>query len=864
MGRSCCRGGSSSNVSRLAIAVLFSLGSILSISGCGKGAKAGPPLFPGKVNLTPSNNTSVELGATFVFTASAQTATGTNLNVPITFSSSDTAIVNVAANGVACAGHWDVAFTTCTPGATGLAQVTATALKESSVPTFVFVHPHVDSATVTGILLTGVPVQEPCLSQGQSMTLEAHAFSQGSDVTSSVGPFTFTAQNPSVVTMVGVVNTAFNFPTNQTTATAVTPGMTQIYASASGVSSSSFHQPQYQNSQGTTSPVLDFFETCPIQSINLEVGLPGSQQTGQTTFVASSSQTSTQTATAVLTDVMGNTSLPNTINGIVLSKIPLTWSASQPAVVGLSTGCQQSCVLRTPSPGSGSITASCSPPSCNIGFPLIPASLSTPAAIAACTQFFQAQFPQLQSCQQLIPVPVYASVPAPGSPLLQGTGLTPEEDDGAISGLVTGNPAGTALLATSMGCAHLPNTTCTTSVYSLSTAKATPGPENPLPASPNSLLFDPAGDKAFMGSDFGALLINPGNFGTNSSPFTGLGTVTGKVLATSSDGTTAVFSDTLHNPNQVYVVNAAAANSLSATPLNISQAVASAFSPDGLKAFIFGNGGGSLYVFSPQQALQGPIALAGTVNANSVAFSSNGAFAFVAEASANGSAANLTAFNTCNNQVATSPTSPTSPNPPILATVPLPGNPLFVRVLPGLQIEGRDSSGFPIPDGQHVLVLDATGVDILTATVTPPATGNLCPQTLTFISNNPASLVQRVELGQGTIQPINFFASADSSQLYVVAAGHASVLVYNFAAGAVTSGIELLGNATPLSADMSADAGTILIAGNDGLLHEVSTGLGGSDQVQLSFPNLPDYLNSFCAYTTNQNPCTLNLVVARP
>jgi hypothetical protein len=373
-----------------------------------------------------------------------------------------------------------------------------------------------------------------------------------------------------------------------------------------------------------------------------------------------------------------------------------------------------------------------------------------------------------------------------------------------------------------------------------------------------------------MGSDFGALLISPANFGTSNSPFTGLGTVTGKVLATSNDGTTAVFADTLHTPNQVYVVNAAG-NSLSATPLNISQAVASAFSPDGLKAFIFGNGGGSLYVYSPQQALRGRIALAGPVNANSVAFSSNGAFAFVAEAAANGGAANLTAFNTCNNQVATSP--PTSPNPPILATVPLPGNPLFMKVLPGLQIEGRDSSGYPIPDGQHVLVLDATGVDILTSEISPPppTSGTLCPQFLTFVSGNPAassakpaSLVQRVELGQGTIQPINFFASADSSQLYVVAAGHASILVYNFAAGAVTSGIELLGNATPLSADMSADAGTILIAGSDGLLHEVSTGLGGSDQVQLSFPNLPDYLNSFCAYTTTQNPCTLNLVAARP
>ena len=826
MGRSVCM-GSRSKALRLAVAILF----LWSISGCGKTTKAGPPLFPGLVSLTPSSNTSVELGATFAFTASAHTAAGVNLSVPITFSSSDTAILNVAPNGVACAGHWDVAFTTCTPGGTGVVRVTATALGESSVPTYVFVHPPIDSITVTGVLLDGVPVQEPCLSQGQSMTLEAHAFSQGSDVTASVGPFTFTANNPSVVNLVGLVNTAYNFATNRTTAIAFTPGMTQIYASASGVTSSSFHQPQYQNSQGT-SPVLDFFETCPIQSITLEVGLPGSQETGQTTFVTSSSQTASQTATAVLTDVMGNTSLPNTNRGIVLSRIPLTWSASQPNVVGAgAAGCEQSCTLKTPLSGSGTITASCSPPTCNAGFPLVPASLSTPKAIDACTQFFHAQFPQLVSCQQLIPAPVYAQT--------------------AISGLVTGTPAAVSLLATSVGCSHLPTTTCSTSMYSLSTARATPGAENPIPTSPNSLLFDPAGDRAFMGSDFGALIINPTNFGTTNSPYTGLGTVTGKVLAASNDGSTAVFSDTLHTPNQVYIVNAGSASSLSASALNISQAVAAAFSPDGLKAFIFGNGGSSLYVYSSQQALQGPIALSGPANANTVAFSPNAAFAFVAEAAANGSPANLTAFNTCNNQVSA-------------AAMPLPANPLFMKVLPGVHLEGRDSYGNTIPDGTHVFVLDATGFDIITSTTSPAVAGTICPQILTFVSGDPNRLAQRIELGQGPIQPIDFFASADGSQLYVITAGHASILIYNFAAGAVTSGIELIGNATPVSADMSVDAGTILIAGSDGLLHEVSTGLGGSDQVQLAFPNLPDYLNPFCALTATPNACTLDLIAARP
>ena len=811
---------------QLAVVVLS-----LWVSGCGGGSKPGPPLFPGKVNLNPATNTSLVLGGVINFTASAQTASGTNLVVPITFASTNTSILNIAPNGVACAGHWDVAFTTCTPGGTGVVQVTASALGATSIPTYVFVHPPIDSITVTGIALNGVLVQEPCLSQSQTMTVEAHAFSQGTDITSSVGPFTWSANNLAVVNLTPLVNSAYNFPTNQATATAATPGMTQIFASASGLTSSSFQQPQYQNAQGTaTSPLLDFFETCPIQSIALELGASGSQETGQTTFVTAKG--TAQDATAVLTDVMGNSSLPNTTGGIVLSKVPLTWTASQPGVLATATTCQQSCSLSTPLPGSGTVTASCSPPTCNIGFPFVPPSLSSPAAVAACTNFFNAQYPQFQSCQQLIPAPVYAET--------------------AISGVITGATAPAVVVATSTDCSKEMPVNCSTSIYGLTTSKGTAGSANPIPSPPNSLLFDLAGDRAFLGSDFGALQLNPANFGTTSNPFSGLGTVTGKVLASSINGTLAVFSDTVHTPNQVYVVNLANPSALSATTLNISNAVAAAASPDGLKVFIFGNGGSSLYIYSPLQALQGPIALAGPANANTVAFSSNGAFAFVAEAAAGGGSANVTTFHTCDNQV----------SPP---AIPLPFDPLFMKVLPGIHIEGSDSYGYKIPDGTHVFVLDETGFDVLTFAISPAQSGTICPQTLMFVqSGDPKHLVQRIELGQGTLRPLNFFASADGSQLYVAAAGFASILVYDFGAGAVTSGIELLGNATPITADMSADAGTIVVGASDGMLHELSTGLGGSDQVQLSFPNLPNYLNPFCTLAPATGPCTLNVVLAKP
>jgi hypothetical protein len=820
------------------VCLLFAIIFLCALAGCGGGTKPGPPLFAGRINLTPVANSSVLMGSTVTFSASAQTTSGTNLAVPITFSSSDTSILNLSANGVACAGHWDVSFTTCTPGNVGVVQVTASALGATSVPTYVFVHPPIDTITVSGILPDGIPVQEPCLSQSQSMTIEARAFSQGTDVTSSVGPFTFTASNPGVVTLAGLADTAYNFPTNQATARALTPGMTKIFASASGVTSTSFQQPQYKNSQGTASPVLDFFETCPIQNVALEVGAPGS---GRTSF--SVSKSAAQTIFATITDIMGNTSLPNTNGGIVLSKIPLTWTSSHPSVLSVAASCQESCATTPSTLGSATITAACSPPGCNAGFPTVPASLSTAQQITACTQFFQASAPPGFNCQQVIPQPVYASpvfMPDPKNP---SSNIVLQPPTGAISGVVSGSTGAASVFASSLGCASGPPTYCGTAAYFFSTAKAVANAETPLPSPPNSFLYDLPGDRIFMGSYFGALVINPSSFGTANNPYTGLGTVTGKVLAASNSGTTAAFSDTSHTPNQVYIVSTNSTGT--PTPLTIPNATSAAFSPDGLKTFVAGGTtGNSLYVYSSLQALQGPITLAGP--ATGIGFAPNGAFAFVAES---GASPNVTAFATCNNLPA--------------ATLPLPANPILMKVLANVHLDGKDSYGNSIPDGIHVLILDSTGFDIITATISAPPVGTLCPEGLTFISNDPIRVAQRVELGQGTLQPVNFFASGDGSQLYVVNSNNSSILVYNFIVGSVIGGIELANSATPISADISADGGTILVAGSDNLVHEVSTSIGGADLVQLSFPNLPNYLNPFCT-TNSATLCTLDVVLTRP
>lgn len=765
---------------------------ILSIGGCGGHPPAGQSPFIARIILSPGGNSSVQIGSFITFTASATNAAGNNIGATFTYNSSDTSILNIASNGAACAGRWDAAFTSCTPGGTGVVQVTATAQGGvTSPPTFVFVHPPIDNIKVIGVLLDNLPIQQPCLSQGQSMTVEAHAYSQGADVTASVGPFTWSVKDATVVTVSPLVNSAYNFPTNQATAVAATPGITYIFATASGVSSNVFTQPSKYNGAN-----LNFFETCPVQNIALQMGAAGAGQSGQTSFAVI--RGTSEQANAIVTDVFGNQ----------LSKVPLTWTASQPGSVTAASGCLQSCTISTPLPGSGAVTATCAPPSCNIGFPLAPAGISAP----------------------FIPLPVYATT--------------------AISGTVSGSTAAATILATSLGCAKESPTTCTTGIYSFSTSKAATGSASPMPVTPNSLIPSLAGDKFYVGSDFGAQVMTPANLGTQNSAFSGLGTVTGRVLAVSPNGNLAIFSDALHRPNQVYVVNESNASAPTVSALNISESSAAAFSPDSTKAFIFGldsNNNPTLYVYSSVQALQ-VIPLAPNTTVNSIAFSTNGAFAYLVEPSLGGGNPAISVFNTCDNQ-------PIVDTVTGLSDIPLDGTPLSFRVL---------------ADGTHFLVLEAGGsfeyfsakiTPIPTATLTNPPTPatSLCPMKVGHTKLPP------INLDQGTIDPINFFLSADGTLLYVPARELNSILVYNFSSGG-RSGIQLIGstNPTPVAADMTVDAGTIMVAGSDGLVHQVTTANGGFDQAQFGFPDLANYLNPFCTFTPDSGACTFDYVAAKP
>ena len=537
---------------------------------------------PAIVNLTPAPNVSLEVGKFVGFAAAAQNSAGRPITETFSFQSSAPNIVTVSSSGLACAGTWDslTVPSVCTPGSTGIAQVTAVAHGVPSAPVTVYVHQH-----VTSVVINKVPNQPPtlsniCLSKRapsgnpESWLYQAFAFNGNTDITSSVGPFTWQSTAPSgqtsaaiAVTLIGPAVTA---PLNQETAQANNPGSTLISASAGGV-----------NSQ----PVS--FTTCPVQTISLAAV---NNPTTTTSFTVTTGTATTLNAT--VTDSLG----------MPLTGVSLTWSTSNPISVGVagstSTSFGGTGSVTAPSAGSGSVTASCTPPACNGG--IVPSMPIYP-----------------KTAINFIVRPASGNT-TPASPTVYVTS--------------TGCGATTTTCITRM----VPITRAT------STSTFAAGAPINLPFVPNSALFDRTGSNEYLGVDStafgtkGAILVSGGS---NAG---GLRNIAGKVLAVSPDGSTVIFSDTADSPQTVFVCGNCAGGSRTSTPILISGATAAAFSPDNLKAYIVsgsscpGTGSaGCLVVFSKLDAVQNiPL----SAPATDVAFIGDGILGYIAGGSAAGGA----------------------------------------------------------------------------------------------------------------------------------------------------------------------------------------------------------------------------------
>ncbi len=707
-------------------------------TGCGSQAvTTASNAVPASIRLTPSPSASMELGTYQAFTATPVDSANRAVTTEISFQSSNTAVVTVAVNGMVCAGAWDSLTNPqiCTPGPVGVAQVSATAQGVSSPPTAVYVHQHIDKMVLADICAVAGP-PTPCTlprnvcqslnqnSAPQNTVYEARAYSGGTDITSTAGQFNWQAANSSVVTLsntaAGLSNMVNSVSLNQVEGTATTPGVSPVFATI-----------------GTATSVPVNFTTCPVQAISLTV--------------TNATKTS-ETIVPTVTDTAGNVIMSQGSK----TSVPLTWSSSEPASVTVTSS---GAATGSATGGGAAIIASCTPPTCNVGF--LPTQPIYPEKVVTLT----------------------------------------------VAG--TGNPQNSTTYISSTGCGTADG--CVSTVVAVTAPANTLGNTFILPATPNSLVFNRQGTKAYLGTNSG-LLGSKGLmvFDPSAGSITQFTSMPGNVLAVSPDGSKIIVSDTTDTPNQVYIFDT---TTNGRAIFSITGATAADFSPDSLKAHILADNGNTLYVYSKLEALR-KIPL--SAPANDVTFLSEGAFAYLAGGVPNA----VTVWRTCDNF------GPAD-------TIGTPATPAFIKTL---------------PDAAHVLALDPPGIDIISVNTTP-----------TGCAPSVSDSVSSFNLGQGNFTAKQLIISEDGSTAYVVASSLASILTFNISAE-TTAALPLFGNANPIRATLTPDGTLLYVAASDGTVHVVNTVAGGDIQ-QISFP-----LN-LCQNSAGQpwsTPCKPDLVAVQP
>ena len=624
---------------------------------------------------------------------------------------------------------------------------------------------------------------------------------------------TWTSSNAGVVTPTPYVPPNQPNVLNQVQATAAAPGITQLTAGVSGAISVPYS-----------------YTTCLIQSIHLQIG--GQGQAGNSITVDSGGAV-TLTATAYDT-------LHPLTNNPPLKNLPLTWSTSNPEVINFSgntTSSGTNTATARANLGGATLTASCTPPSCNLG--VLPG------------------------------LPIYAS----DGQLQNGTA-----GYGAISVNVTSTsppPTYTAWAATT-DCQDQPG--CNSALFAVTPGTTPISSILGLPRTPNSMRFNLTTARLYIGSDQGLMYVDLSSSSASVSEVSSSSTpcnlsICGKVLAISDDGKKVAVADTVSSPGQVYIYDG---SSSGAAPVDLifnsaETATTAAFSPDQLKLFILTTAG-NLYIYSTDSTVDQlrPLPLAGS--ATDVQFSADGSFAYIAGTPANA----VSAYSTCSlPAVASQEIGSTATSAKPFEIFPSP-------------VVTADPSGLT----QEILVLEPPYVATLTAadftqvpilyadplqlTCDPPTI-----KTFTQTANPP-------DLGQGSFTPIYAQLVNDGAQMIVVGKGIHAVLVFDVANGSTTSvtlNDPLGGTSVPLAAEASTDGSQVYVAACDqyngtictaGSVHIVNTcgvlacsnppplPLGDFQQVPYANINLDNNPNMCNGQGVGAPLCLPDLIVIQP
>jgi hypothetical protein len=338
----------------------------VSWAGCGGGS--------GTITQLPVVPPSMSLhwGEVQQLTATAENSSGTAITTAITYTSSNPAVADVSSTGVVCGGQWDSETTAvvCNVGGSNsgnsptrgtstppsplpctapcTAVITASVQNGPSNSINVLVHPGVASVKVAR-----TDGGTSCVTQTGTATFTVTACSTASnctpgsatDITSQVFDDALSpGVDPFIWAVVpSAVGTTSCTTGNTCTVTAATPGQAQVIASFNSAPTSG------TSNSVSSQPVP--FTTCPIQSLSL-----------QATSNPSSGATSASLASG--TEALTVNAIDST--GTTLSSPPIQLNTSQPATATVtnSAGSGTATVVAA---GTSTVTASCTPPNCNIG-----------------------------------------------------------------------------------------------------------------------------------------------------------------------------------------------------------------------------------------------------------------------------------------------------------------------------------------------------------------------------------------------------------------------------------------------------------------------------------------------------------------
>jgi hypothetical protein len=349
------------------------------------------------------------------------------------------------------------------------------------------------------------------------------------------------------------------------------------------------------------------------------------------------------------------------------------------------------------------------------------------------------------------------------------------------TGVVPGSSSTTVFAASSSGTSLLP-------IAATGTTNAA-GTAITLPQTPNSLMFAPAGTRAFLGSTGGLMVVDA----TAAAPsVTNLITnAPGTVLAVSPDNNQVVVSNPATSAVFDYNVSG---NSV--TTLSIANASAADFTPDGFRVFILGGtpAGSTVYV---AQSSAGTISIPLPAAATDLKILASGEFAYLAEL-------NTPRISTCANSLVTAPAAPG-------------GAPVLVKSL---------------PDGSQMLGAESGKIDAITVTSIPAtASGSGCPSLTDTLAQHAFA---------SAFTPRQLIVTPDSKHAYITSNLTGTLPSYDVASG--TAGSIALSGApasTTLSGGATADSAFVYVGASDQNVHVINVSTG-TEATPISVGFTPD------------------------